>query len=51
MVRCGEPNGILIHEKESDKKHMGDRYGFLLLIPVGTNKGLEDVDTGLGSGD
>ena len=23
-----------------------DKYGFLLLTPVGTSKGLEDVDTG-----
>ena len=27
---------------------MGNKYGFLLLTPVGTSKGLEDVDTGSG---
>ena len=25
--------------------HIGGKYGFLLLTPVGTNKGLEHVDT------
>ena len=40
----GEPNRSCIHEKELDKGHMGDKYGLLLLTPVGTSKGFEDVD-------
>ena len=35
-----------MHEKGPDKGHIGDKYGFLLLTPVGTSKVLEDVDTG-----
>ena len=35
-----------MHEKGPDKEHIGDKYGFLLLTPVGTSKGLEVVDTG-----
>ena len=42
----GKPNGSCIHEKGPDKGYIGDKYGFLLLTPVGTSKGLEDVDTG-----
>ena len=42
----GEPNGSCIHEKGSDTGHICNKYGFLLLTPVGTRKGLEDVDTG-----
>ena len=38
----GEPNGSCIHEKG----HIGEKYGFLMLTPVGTSKGLEDVNTG-----
>ena len=41
----GEPNGSCIHEKAPDKRHIGDKYGFLLLTAVGTSKGLENVDT------
>jgi len=26
-------------------RHPDDKYGFLLLTPVGTSKGLDDVDT------
>ena len=33
-----------MHENGSDKRHTGDKYGFLLLTLVGTSKGLEDVD-------
>ena len=33
-------------KKEEDKGHIGDKYGFLLPTPVGTSKGLEDVDMG-----
>ena len=33
-----------MHEKGSDKEHIGDKYGFFLLTAVGTSKGLEDVD-------
>ena len=43
---AGESNGSCIHEKGLDKGHIGDNYGFLLLTPVGTSKGLEDIDTG-----
>ena len=46
----GEPNGSCIHEKRPDKGHIGDKCGFLLLTPVGTSRGLEDFDTGQGSG-
>jgi len=28
-----------IHKKGSDKGHLGEKYGFLLLTPVGTSKG------------
>ena len=35
-----------IHEKGSDKGHVVDKYGFILLTLVGTSKGLEDVDMG-----
>ena len=42
----GEPNGSCIYEKELDKEHIGDMYGFFMLTPVGTGKALEDVDTG-----
>ena len=41
-----EPNRSCIYEKGPDKGHVGDMYGFLLLTPVSTSKGLEDVDTG-----
>ena len=34
-----------------DKRHIGDKYGFILLTPVGTSKGLKDVDTGNCPGD
>ena len=40
----GEPNGNCIHEKGPDKGLICDKNGFLLPIPVGTSKGLEDVD-------
>ena len=40
-----------MHEKGPDKGYIGDKYGFLLLTPVGTSKGLEDVDTGWSPGD
>ena len=43
---AAEPNGNCTHEKGPDKGLIGDKYGFLLLIPVGTSKGLEDVDKG-----
>ena len=46
MVRGWEPNGSSIHEKGLDKGLIGDKYGLYLLTPVGTSKGLEDVDTG-----
>ena len=39
-------NGSGIHAKGYDKELIGDKDGFLLLTPVGTSKGLEDVDTG-----
>ena len=42
----GEPNRSCMHEKGPDKGNVGDKYGFLLLTPVDTSKGLEDVDTG-----
>ena len=42
----GEPNGSCILEKGPDKEHIGDKYDFLLLTPVGTSKDLDDVDTG-----
>ena len=35
-----------MHEKGPDKRLIGDKCGFLLLTPVGTRKGLEDVDMG-----
>ena len=35
-----------MHEKGSDKGLISDENGFLLLTPVGTSRGLEDVDTG-----
>ena len=41
-----ELNGSCIHEKGSDKGHIGDKNGFLLLTPISTSRGLEDVDTG-----
>jgi len=41
MVRIGEPNGNCLHEKGPYKGHIGDKYGFLLLTPVGTIKGLK----------
>ena len=40
-----------MHEKGPNKALIGDNYGFLLLTPVGTSKGLEDVDTGWSPGD
>ena len=40
-----------MHEKGPDKGLIGDNYGFLLLIPVGTSKGFDNVDTGWGTGD
>ena len=39
-------NGSCLHEKGPDKGHIDDKYGFLLLTPVGTSKSLEDVDMG-----
>ena len=27
-----------MHEKGSDKRHIGDKYGFILLTPVGASK-------------
>ena len=42
----GEPNGSCIHEKELDKGLISDKNGFLLLSPVGTCRGLEDVNAG-----
>ena len=42
----GEPNGSCIHEKGPDKRLIGDKYGLLLLTPVGTSKDLEYVDKG-----
>ena len=47
----GEPNGSCIHEKGSNKGHIGDKYGFLLLPPVSTSKDLEDADTGYSPAD
>ena len=41
-----EPNSSCIHEKGADKRDICDKCGFLLLTPIGTNKGLKDVDTG-----
>ena len=35
-----------MHKKGSDKGIISDENGFILLPPVGTSKGLEDVDTG-----
>ena len=47
MGRCfGEVNGGYINEKGSDRGHIGNECGFLLLTPVSTNKSLEDVGTG-----
>ena len=46
-----EPNGSCIYEKQPDKGHIGDNYGFLLLTPVGASKGHEDVDMGQGLAD
>ena len=39
-------NGSCMHENGSDKGLIVYKYGFLLLTPVGTSRGLEDVDTG-----
>ena len=39
-----KPSGSCINKNGSDKEYEGDNYGFLLMTPVGTNKGLEDVD-------
>ena len=47
----GEPNRNCIHEKGPYKGHIVDKCGFHLLTPVGTSKGLEDIDTGWGLGD
>ena len=44
----GEPNGSCIHEKGPDNGDIGENYGFLLLTPVGTSMGLNDIDTGWG---
>ena len=46
---CGirEPNGSYMHKKGPNKGHIRDKYGFLLLTPVGIIRSLEDVDTGL----
>ena len=41
----GKPNGSCIHDNGPDKGHIGDKYGFLLLITAATNKGLKDVNT------
>ena len=42
----GKPNRSCTHEKGPDKGHISDKYGFLLLTPVGTSKVLENVDMG-----
>ena len=36
----GEPHGSCMHEKGPYKGHIGDKYGFPLMTPVGTNNGL-----------
>ena len=41
-----EPNGSYMHEKGSNKGLISDENGFLLLTPVGTSRGLENVDSG-----
>ena len=41
-----EIKGSCMHEKGSDRGYIGDKDCFLLLTPVGTSRGLEDVDTG-----
>ena len=33
-------------QKGPDKGHKDDKYSLFLLSPVGTSKGLKDVDTG-----
>ena len=40
-----EPNGSYMHENGPGKGHIDDKYGFLLVTPVDTGKGIEDVDT------
>ena len=42
-----------MHEKRSDKGYIGgkDKDSFILLTSVGASKGIEDVDSGWGSGD
>ena len=42
----GEPNGSCIDENGPGKGLVGGKHGFLLSTPVGTSRGLEDVDTG-----
>ena len=39
-----------MHKKGSDKRFLGNKDSFILLTPVGTSKGPENVDTGLGWG-
>ena len=46
MVRRWGIKWELLTRKGSDKGHIGDNYGFLMLTPVGTSKRLENVDTG-----
>ena len=46
MVRCWGTKWELLHEKSPDKGLMSDKNGFLLLSPVGTSRGLEDVNAG-----
>ena len=46
MVRCWVTKWELHWIKGLDKGRIGDKYGFLLLTPVGTSKGIDDVDTG-----
>ena len=41
-----EPNGSCLHKKVPAEGFIGDKYGFILLILVGTSRDLEDVDTG-----
>ena len=40
-----------MHEKGSDKGFVGNQDSFLLLTPIGTNKGFEIVDSGCGTSD
>ena len=51
MTVFGESAGSGIDEKGSVKRILGDKNSFVLLTPVVTSKGFENVDTGLGTGD